>query len=375
MFFFDGSGEGERADQVRKWGVPIVGGGSFCDKLEKDRMFGFEMAEQAGAQLRPHEQYNTLTESEAAAPDGEVYFKSDRYLAADATKGLKDKEHLHQYFEGLKREHGDNIKHILQEKIEGVPLSTARWWNGSRFVGPYETTYEHKAFMDGDVGGSTGCSFNAIFFHPNDPQIAEDLGWERLTLAFRRNEAPPGLYDINAVVAEDGQVYFLEWTPRLGYDSEMTSFRLMPNLGEHLFAMAEGREMPAVSGDLAYTVRLTVPPYPWEYGKLDHKGTCAGKLVRGNDGLWDKKFIAYQVRQDPETGLTLAGPEGLVGLSYAQGGKLKAISEEALDYAKELHKTGEPSALQFRTDGGSRIAEDAKKVRDAGHEIHKGLLQ
>lgn len=374
MMFFDASGMGEKADRVRKYGIAVAGGGEFCDKLEKDRLFGFNLAEEAGCQLPPHKQYGSLTESEQDSPEGEFYFKTDRYLEADATKGLQDAEHQKEYFQGIRERYGDKIKHILQTKIEGVPLSTARWWNGHDWTGPYEGTYEHKAFMDGDLGGSTGCSFNAVFFYRNDPPIAEELGWENLTQLFRKNDAPPGLYDINAVVTEDGEVYFLEWTPRLGYDSEMTSFRLMPSLADHLFNVANGREMPVPKGELAYSIRLSIPPYPWEYGELREKGTADGKLVRGVDGLWDKQFIGYQLRQDPKTGLVLAGPEGIVGLSLAVGDELSILHDTAFEYAKGLHKRG-ISALQFRSDGQTCIKEDAEKIQDAGHDIHEGMVK
>jgi uroporphyrinogen-III decarboxylase len=58
----------------------------------------------------------------------------------------------------------------------------------------------------------------------------------------------------------------------------------------------------------------------------------------------------------------------------AKGSKLSKVTEEATEYAKELHKRG-VDALQFRTDGGKVIKEDAEKVQDAGHEIHPGLLK
>ena len=372
MALYDGSGEGKRADEMRKWGIPVVGGGSFCDRLEKDREFGFAIAQEAGCQLPPYQTYTSLTEAQNNPPDGPVYFKTDRYLEADATKSLEDPEHLTEYFDGIRSRYGDNIPHILQEKIEGVALSTARWWNGQDWVGAYECTYEHKAFMDGDLGGSTGCSFNAVYFYPDDPPIAEALGWERLSLAFRKHQAPPGLYDVNALVSEDGQVFFLEWTPRLGYDSELTSFRLLPDLSRHLFAVAHGHDVPLPSGQIGYSIRLSVPPYPYEHLKDPGEG-ADGTLVRGIDGLWEGQFIGYQLRMDPKDSLVVAGPGGLVGLSLAVGPKLSALHETAFEYAKGLHKRG-ITALQFRTDGADCIKEDAEKVKAAGHSIHKGLI-
>lgn len=373
LLFFDASGMGDLAERARRSGISVVGGGEFCDKLEDNREFGFKIAEEAGCQLPPYESFTSLKESIAKADDGEHFFKTDHYFDANATKMIKSKEHQIEYFKEFSDLHGDRVKHILQEKIEGVALSTARWFNGRDFVGPYEATYEHKAFMDGDLGGSTGCSFNAVFFHDQDPEIAQDLGWDNLTLTFRKNNAPPGLYDMNCIIAEDGQVYFLEWTPRLGYDSEMTSHRLFPSLSEHLFAMAEGRDMPTPKGDIAYSIRLSVGPYPFEHGTLDMKGCCDGQPITNTDGLWDKNFVGYQVRQDPKSGLCVAGPEGIVGLSLATGKSLEAVHDEAFEYAKDLHKEG-INGLQFRTDGAKCIKEDAEKVKEAGHEVHPGLL-
>jgi hypothetical protein len=352
-----------------------VGGCGFADKLEKDRLFGFRIAEEAGAVLPPHQEFPTLSSSEGMGPpDSPFFFKSNRFLSSNATKCLEDAEHQKEYFADLREQHGDNIKHILQQKIEGVALSTARWWNGYNWTGPYQASYEHKAFMNDDIGGSTGCAFNAMFYHPSDPKIAEDLGWENLTGAFRKHDAAPGLYDINAVVDEDGQSYFLEWTPRLGYDSEPASQQNIPSLGDHLFALAEQRDIPLVSGDIVYSTRLSVPPYPWEHGKIGDPHGAVDAPVQNVDGLWEKHFIGYQLKADPQHGLAVASPEGIVGLAMAKGSKLSKVTEEATEYAKELHKRG-VDALQFRTDGGKVIKEDAEKVQDAGHEIHPGLLK
>ena len=379
LFFFDSSSGygrfmGDNADRVRKSGIPTIGAGGFCDLLENDRVFGFKIAEEAGCKLPPYQQFKNLTESEKYPMKGEMYFKSDTFIGADATKLLRDEKHRTEYFKELREKKGDNIKHILQEKMEGVALSTARWWNGMNWSGPYQSTYEHKAFMNDDVGPSTGCSFNAVFFHGEDPLAAEKLGWEKLTMPFRKYQAPAGLYDINAVVTENGDLYFLEWTPRLGYDTEPTAHRLYPDLGQHLFRLAEGRDMPMPSGKIAYSTRLTVPPYPWEHGEKSHKGTCDGLLVRNVDDLWRDKFSAYQLRQDPDNGLVVASPEGIVGLSIAVGTSLKSLGDDVNEYAKDLGKRG-VSGLQFRTDGAKMIKEDAEKVKDAGHSIHPGLLK
>jgi phosphoribosylamine--glycine ligase len=375
IFVFDASGMGDKAQELIEAGYLVVGGGKFMDRLEKDRSFGFKIAEQAGANLPPYEEFESFEAALAFAHDMEdipVYFKSDRYLDADATYGADNSAELIEYLEDVIRTYGGHGRCILQEKIEGVAISTARWWNGRDWVGPFEFTIEHKKFLNDDLGPSTGCCFNAVWFDPDEQTpLPLALGWPSLAEQFRQAKAPPGLYDMNALVTESGDAYFLEWTPRLGYDSEMTSARLLPELGAWLSAVALGKELPTPSSAIGYSVRLGMLPYPWEESRKDDRKTCIGSKVGGEVGdLWSGPFIGYQLRRGKENPLEMASAEGIVGLVYAQGEKLSSLGDEVLEAAKALH----PKNLSRRTDGVKTIVEDAKKVKKAGFAVHKGLL-
>lgn len=371
VILFDSSGMGEMADALRKRGRLVVGGGSFCDRLEKDRGFGQRIAEEAGARLPLFEEFPSfdaaLGRSRELVGVG-TFFKSDRYLDGDATHGADDGAEMAEYLEGLCRRYGAHGKCILQEKVEGVPLSTARWWNGRDWVGPFEGTYENKKFMNDDVGPATGCSFNAVWFYGGTPRIAEQLGWDRLAVAFRSYDAPPGIYDINAIVTEDGDAYFLEWTPRLGYDSEMTALALMPDLGGWLHAVAAGHDIGEWSDDFALSVRLSVPPYPWEHAKKTDKGSADGIGL----SMLPAGFVPYCVRQGPDT-MEMAGPEGIVGLVCAVGDDLSEMGEAVLEEAKAIRVQG--SSLCYRTDAVADIAKAADRLIEAGYEVPAGLLE
>jgi phosphoribosylamine-glycine ligase len=374
LVLFDASGMGARADEARKLGLHVIGGGSFMDKLEQHRDFGFKVAQDAGCELPPYEQFNSLAAVQSWAEsigDTACYFKTDKFIGADiGTYGAKNGEGLARHMAALRKTTPDRLKCIVQKKIEGVALSTGRWWNGSRWTGPYEFTIEKKKFMNGEIGPSTGCSLNAVWYW-EDPKIAEALGWENLASEFRRYEASAGLYDINAVIAEDGKPYFLEWTPRLGYDSEMTSGRLCDSLSDMLWNIATDQGTSVLSTDLAYAFRISTEPYPWEHSDWADKHSCVGEPIHGVDGLWDGNFIAYQLRVMDDV-LQVASPEGIVGLSLATGDSLPKLHEEALEFAKSL----EPGSLQFRTDGDKAIARDAQELKDAGFEsLHTGLLK
>jgi phosphoribosylamine-glycine ligase len=370
---FDATGKGELADAAINAGIPVVCGGKFMDRLEKDREFGFEIAESIGAVLPPFESFESFDaalEFAQGLGDTPAYFKSDRYLTSDATHGADNAEDMVEYLTELISEFGSNGKCIIQQKIDGVPISTARWWNGRAWVGPAEFTIEHKKLLNGDVGPATGCALNAIWFdHAGKSPLPSALGYDKLAEVLREKNAPAGIYDMNALVAKDGTAYFLEWTPRLGYDSELTSFRLMPNLFDHLYALATGGEVPSPSEDLAYGLRIGIPPYPYEHTKGMTK-TCEGQMISGEIGdLWSGDFVGCQLRYRDDK-VQVASPEGIIGVTYAQGLPIEALAKKAEKAAKAL----KPTSLLYRTDGAKVLMDDAKAIKKAGYAVHPDLL-
>jgi phosphoribosylamine-glycine ligase len=379
MLLFDSSGQlafDTLADEARAKGIPTACAGKFAYKLEKEREYGFAIAEEAGIWLPPYEEFGSFTEALKFAHELEdegSYFKSDRYVAADATHGASNGPEMVQYLEGLIEQYGGHGRCILQKKLEGVAYSTARWWNGMSWCGPYFGEYENKKFMNDNVGSATGCSFNAVWVYDETPKIAEMLQFENLAAIFRREKAPPGIYDINALVTDEGDAYFLEWTPRLGYDSETTAFRLYGNLGKHLYGVAAAGEMPEYSNALAYSIRLSVPPYPWEGARHEYKDVPVGAQVHGIDGFWDGHFIPYVIKLNDREQPVIASPEAIVGLSLAVGNDIEELHEACVEYAKDdLRVSG--MSLQYRTDGAKDCREAAEKLVTAGLDVHDGLL-
>jgi phosphoribosylamine-glycine ligase len=381
--FFDsastrpGKVAGTIAQRFTDASIPVVGAGLFCERLEEDRLFGERLAQSIGCPIPETKSFSTISDTLAFAKeqgdDDAWYFKTDTYKESDATQGCKNGEQLVAYLTYVKKHFGDRIPNLLQRNIPGIALSTACWFNGLDFVPPFEGTIEHKKFMDGEIGPSLGCAINAVWFYDDDtPKIAKDLGWEHLSGLFRKQKAPAGLYDINAVISEtDGRPYFLEWTPRCGWDSEAISQRLFESdLGLFLEGLATGKlaELPVSTRELAYGVRVSIPPYPWEHDE-NGKPNSIGVPVLGPDGIWDGNFIGYALRQG-ENGLEVADRSGLVGVVMATGRSLKKAHREVMDYARDqLWVKG----LQYRTDGDKAMAKDAESITALGYPVPKGL--
>lgn len=374
VFVFDHTDAGKRADVLRRMGQRVVGGGSFCDELEGDRQHGIEVARQIGMPVPKTWSFSTISESLAwlRKQDGGFYFKPDKDIGTDATCGDKDVEGVIRKIEEIRRNHGDSIVNILQERIPGVDLSTARWWNGHDWAGPFEATIEHKALLAGEMGLSTGCSFNALWFY-EEPEIAETLGWEQLGAYFRHQEAPPGIYDVNCRVSEeDGLPYFLEFTPRFGCDSEPTSQKGIKDLGKLLSTVAEGGKLDDdlfIRRAIFASVRLYIPPYPFDdVALIPDKKSCIGTPIWGADGLWEKHFIGYSLKYDQKQGLCMSNKSGLVGLASGTGRSIKMAFKDVYDYldSDELEVTN----LGYRPDAAQIIGKDFDALVSLGYDIH-----
>ncbi|MGB8841931.1 MAG: hypothetical protein WCC64_12785, partial [Aliidongia sp.] len=380
VMIFENTSMAKLADEARGYGLHVIGNGSFCHKLEEKRLWGFKVAEEAGATLPPYEAFSTITDAMKFAGtlgDTATFWKTDQYLDADSTHGASNGEEMVAYLAGVRVAYGDRMSCIIQKKMEGVPISTARWWNGRSWSGPWTGDIEHKKAWNDELGPSTGCSFDAVWFYDDEPAIAKALGWDGLAEQFVKYEAPPGIYDMNAIAGEDGNAYFLEWTPRFGWDCTVTSFELLKGeLGKFFWSLVTGTANgPDVTSELAYSIRLGVPPYPWEHwSPMQGDKHMFKAMPLYSLDLDDDKFIPYQLSRDDEIGLSIGSPDGLLGLAVGKGRRLSAIHDDLVEWIQD-HKSGIPG-LSARTDGAKVVAKDAKAINDVGaFTVPEGLTK
>lgn len=379
IWFFDTTDSGELAERLRMTGKLVVGGGEFCDRLENDREFGFKIAQECGVSIPPYKAFASVsaaiaflkTSPQQEVGDGGWAWKSNRNLDAGTFVGSPPE--VIEFLEGsVLPSEGDSIACILQERIAGVALSTARWFNGRSFVGPFEGTIEEKKFMNDDVGPSTGCSLNLVWFYQEAaPRVARMLHWDVIEAAFRKHNAPAGLYDINAVVTRS-DVWFLEWTPRLGIDSELTSQRGIDSLSDLLLGLAYGKDVDTLfdTNRVYAGFRLSVPPYPTaaEYD-LPNKRNALGVPVNGADGLWRKNFVGVGLQVLNER-LVCADPDGFIGCVVGAGTNVSEIDNRLRDYV--AHDLRVPK-LQYRTDAAKIIERDLEAMEKAGYSATRIL--
>lgn len=372
--YFDCTDYGDRADALRRSGCTVFGAAKIYDRLEKEREFGIEVARACGMEIPDYHTFGRITDSIAwlagRPADEKWYFKTDRELGAAFTAG-GDKERLTARLRWIAKTKGDRIKHLLQKEVVGAELMTAGYWNGTSFLYPFEGTLERKAFGNDETGPKTGCACNVVWFYDHTPQIVDDAGFEKLAEFLRKHDAPPAIIDINAIISfGDGKTYFLEWTPRLGIDSEPTASRLLTiDYGEFIARLCEASLAfaPFTTDKYAYSLRLSVPPYPYEPLKVDEQHSPVGlPLIGINGSLWGRRssdrFIAYSVMDD--YGYKCSDPFGLLGVSSCTGTDLEEMNKACVRYARSLGIAD----LGYRTDGEVALKKDLARVHKAGHK-------
>lgn len=371
IYYFDFTGDGARAEALRRGGQLVFGGGMFCDRLEKERMWGQNLAEQAGCLVPETHPFGSISEAVAFLKknEGPYYFKPDKDVGTSGTCSGDTCEELLPKLEDIRRANGDAVRNILQEKICGSDISTLRYWNGKSFVGPYEGTIEHKPLMNDEKGPATGCSINAVWFYETEPDIAAELNWDGLTEIFRKYNAPPAPYDINAIVSdEDGKPRFLEFTPRLGYDAEPTALVGISDYCNLVTLLVEGGD-PSHLFDLdrIYAgVRFSVPPYSLDEGLVKYiprSKTPYGLHIGNLKDVWGHGIAGYGIKLG-KNGYEVADPTGLLGVSVAGASTM----EEAFKKCYEQLEVLQVRDIQYRTDAYEALNKHFNKIADLGYE-------
>jgi phosphoribosylamine-glycine ligase len=304
---------GPVADKLRAMGYPVWGGGMIQDLLEADREFGMRVMHENGIRIpwtivftpKGKESWESMLD----LPEDEQWglhevsgdldaaidfvqecdltwvFKPSGDGASSLTYVARNTEDMIHRLEDIK-EHGDlkpGTPFLLQEKLRGVELST-EWLvvNGEPHL--TNATIETKKFLADERGPNTGCQTSVCWMY-NSPQtkiVKETMGNEKFRSWLKNPIGPKGekyasyhgSLDLNCIISEeDGKPYGLEWTPRHGYSAAFCLLELIEYPLDQLFAELARGTLPqtvAVKPGYAYSVRVSIPPYPM-LDQLDEK--------------------------------------------------------------------------------------------------------
>ena len=337
LVIYDQIGNGAVADLLRNDGVRVLGAGRALDQLELDRLHATRVARALGLHVPETQEFPDGDFTEAIRwlekHPGKYVYKGNNQAAADKTVAYETEE-MHEYLEheaeNSKTDQAGRTGFILQAFIEGAEVSCERWYaQGTPVPALDNATIEAKKFLAGDLGPAVGCMGNVVT--PAPPALVQQ------TVAhldrFAAAHAVTGPIDINSIIdRRTRRVYWLEFSPRLGYDAVWAwAARLAVPLGDLFDALADGH-VPAVrwKPGVGVAIRVSVPPYP-------HGNPAEARgLPIVDDILDDPNIWVGDVMRDEDTDkLVIAGADAVAYVVTAVGPTAREAYTEAYRWLAE----------------------------------------
>jgi len=306
IIMIDDNSRGDMCDCLRIEGWKVIGSSHFADEIEHEREKGNELAEKIGLEISPFKLFSDfnsakkfLIDVKKKEPEKMYVFKPDGVELAGSSKTYlaKSIDDMLKYVQWIEKDQAVNNykcdKFLLQEYVGGVEADFAVWYNGEKLAPVMPITFEQKKIHG--LGAATGC-LGQVFFYgtPDDGYFENHL----IKLAKELKVGGTNEYAVNNIVSEENhKPYFLEFTPRFGWDSTFGELSLLKDAGRSI-------------GDFFTKIAFGIP-FPKKYFPTNRYSAAVrifsesvhtkGECVKGKSIYWDKKyednFWWYSVRE------------------------------------------------------------------------------
>jgi phosphoribosylamine--glycine ligase len=356
-------------------GFPIFGAPPKAAELELDRGKGQEILKRHNIPTLPYKVVSSVEEAQALLikenkpfvmkPWGGEADKAMTAVPRSVNEGLYILERWKQkgLFKG---------QLMMQEKVNGVEMGISAFFGPGGFVKAKEESFEHKKFLNDDLGENTG-EMGTVIRHVEKSQLFELL-LEPLEDALRllRPVADIGL---NCIIDEDGTPWPLEWTIRLGWPDFCIRQALLAV--DPLVWMADlvyGKDSFQVTREIAVGVVMAHGDFPREDDKpeawsgfpisfendfnpdqLHWQQVMMGDAPRTSGGKIKEKSVIVTAGQRP---LVVTGT----------GGTVEDARQDVYRAAKAVRW---PSNVMYRTDIGKKLEKELPLVQK--HGFAKGM--
>jgi phosphoribosylamine--glycine ligase len=344
---------GPVADVLKK-DHKVIGASAFTEKIEMDRMEGERVAKKIGLDIPETVQFDSIK-------GGKKFLKGqrDRWVFKPFDNRDLDLTYVERFpgeimskMEGEWSHRLDDGKYeyMLQKFVEGIEISTEGWFDGKGWA-HFNHTIEDKRLMDKNLGPSIGSQSNTVWVKKNRGLLVKEL----MKMSPMLTDAGyAGPIDINSIICEDGKTYFLEFTPRFGYDALFCLLTLIEGKLSDFFNNGFKADF---KGGYASGERISIPPYPYAVKEL-LEDYAKGVAIKGM--MSDYPFFWMEDVMMNGNGLSCAGVDGILGVVTARG---RDIGESVGLVYRRIDKIKICGYRQYRTDLGRRVERAIKILR------------
>lgn len=358
-------------------GYPIFGANAKSAQLELDRAVGQQALESQGVQILPYVTVENLTdaieyvrqsrEPVVIKPWGGEGDKSLTCVANSAEEAIFQLERW--------RDQGLNSKLMLQKKADGVEIGIAGWFSpASGWLRMKEESWEHKRFLNDDLGANTG-EQGTVIRHVQDSLLFDRVLKPLTDYLYQIGYV--GDCSVNCIVDSDGTPWPLEFTTRLGWpDFNIRQELIDDDPVAWMSAMLAGRDEFNPRADIAVGVVMTHGDYPlcndphakWSNFPIHVEDESLvphlqWQMVRmGMEPVIDDEGNLHHKRC-----LTTAGV--YVGIATGSGPTVESAAMAAYAVTGGVKW---PSNRMYRTDIGRKLRDELPMLQTLGYA--KGML-
>jgi hypothetical protein len=372
FILFDLSGDGKKADDLRRDGWKVIGSSDLADRLENDRAWAGKVAAQYGLYVPEATEFKDIESALAFVKKTKKPYALKVDNGSEASSYVaKDFEDMVGYLEQLKEEKGvkNGQTFILQSIVKGSEVSTELWCSDGVPLYPANSTWETKKLLAGELGVRTGCEVSLVTHYEGHSGhlLNATVGKLLPLLKYSRWTGP---IDVNAIVDEETKrPYFLEFTPRIGYSAIYAFMAIlgMP-MSEFLYRVSRGTFTIPFKGAWGSSLKLHVPPYPVCYEddpEINSALYAKAEGIRVN-GEYGEDFIPIDCFSGKRTELEVAGSTCIVGECLGRG----STALDAWRGSQKVFKSVEvPNQGGRYTDGLSDCLERVVTLRKWGYDV------
>jgi len=344
-------------EYVKSTDTPIFG---LCPeelfKIEDERQIGQELSELLG--------YNSV-ETKVLSNKEEIlaYIENNKNVVLKVRDGKyptflpsNDNELKYIIEHDILNSFTDDKEMFIQPLVEGFEFNTSYYFNGTNFIPYVFITQEYKGAFTQNIGniltGEIGTVAKIVLIEDLKPryrEIARNL--EKHIQGIKDSKYFRGLIDINQILTEEGDLYFLEFTTRIGIPSPEYEMHFMagsfPQFAEYVSGYTNIE--PNFSKDTFIFGCCYGYGYPFQ---CDNEGV--GVCDIGNlDIVNDIALLSgYETKENNK--LILHDYSDRIALTYGKGVNVKEAQEDYIKRVKEFSGY----AVVYRTDIGYKWDEN-----------------
>lgn len=296
IILIDDNSWGDWCDLQRLEGWYCVGSSHYGDDIEHERTEGSDLAKRLGLKIPTTTEFKDFNSGRefikgvrVKMPEARFVFKANGADLAGSSKtyvskSLDDLEWFMNWVEkdcGVKGYSCDSF--ILQLLVDGLEADYACWYNGEKFAPVVGVTWEQKKLHD--LGAAQGCYGQILTFIPAKDSTFFTEHFSKL-LPYLKGSGPNEWAINNIISHRDHKPYFLEFTPRFGWDSTFGELALLQDagrpLGEFFTMIALGLPFPK-----SY---FPIGKYSASARLFSESSGTSGEVVKGKPVSWNKEI-------------------------------------------------------------------------------------